>query len=365
MKVAMIGHKQMPSRAGGVEIVVESLSEQLVKMGTEVDVYNRKDKNFGRIKEYKGIHIYTVFTINSKSLEAIVATFFATLKAMRRPYDVLHYHAEGPCLMLWLPHLFRRHTVVTIHGLDWKRAKWGNLATKMLLLGERFAAEYADEIIVLSENVKEYFLQKYNREAVYIPNGIQNPVIRKPSVIKDLYGLEKESYILFLARIVPEKGLHYLIEAYNKINTDKKLVIAGDCKYAEEYGEKIEKMCEENKNIVLTGFVEGEALYELFSNAVIYVLPSEIEGMAMSLLEAMSYGRCCLVSNIPENMAVAEGYAESFQVTDVKDLRKKLQELLESPERRSYLGEHAKEYVLKNYNWSQIAKKTLKAYENK
>lgn len=365
MRVAMIGHKQIPSRVGGVEVVVENLSQQLVKKGWQVDAYNRKSKYQKVCKEYKGVHIFEVFTVQKKSLDAIVATFFATLKSLRLDYDVYHYHAEGPCLMLWLPHLFHKRLIVTIHGLDWQRAKWGKLASAMLLMGEKSAVRYADRIIVLSQNVKNYFIETYGRETVFIPNGVSKAVFREPDLIDKNYGLRKNGYILFLARIVPEKGLHYLIEAYNKIDTQIPLVIAGDWQYSVEYGKKIQNMSRENPNIILTGFAEGQMLSELFSNAMLYVLPSEVEGMSMSLLEAMSYGICCLVSDIPENMDIAKGLVEVFQSGNVEDLRNKLEKILQQPEKREKMGKLSQKFVLSHYNWERIADETIEVYEDK
>lgn len=365
MKVAMIGHKQIPSRVGGIEVVIGSLGEELVKKGLDVSAYNRRDKDKVSGREYKGIHIYQVFTIKKNSLDAIVATFFATLKALKGHYDVYHYHAEGPCLMLWLPHLFRKRIVVTIHGLDWQRAKWGKLASHLLLLGEKSAVRYADEIIVLSPNMQKYFERRYRRKTHYIPNGVNLPVYRNPNIIRRKYGLETESYLLFLARIVPEKGLHYLIEAFKKIKTSYKLVIAGDCQYSVEYGKRIQEMCKENDNIILTGFVEGEELFELYSNALVYILPSEIEGMSMSILEAMSYGICCLVSDIPENVEPTGNCAEYFKSTNVRDLKDKLEQLITDDQRRKTLGKKGQEYVSRMYQWSQIADKTIEVYEGR
>ena len=230
----MIGHKRIPSREGGVEVVVEELSTRLVKKGYQVDVYNRKGKNVQdknadkenrKIKNYKGVNIITIPTINKKGIDALIYSFFASIRALFGKYDVLHYHAEGSCAMLWIPHLFRKKIVVTIHGLDWQRAKWGGFATKYIKFGEKLAAKYADEIIVLSRGVQKYFKDTYNRDTKFMPNGVNKPTIRQAKIIKEKYGLEKNSYILFLARIVPEKGLHYLIEAFKKIHTNKKLVI--------------------------------------------------------------------------------------------------------------------------------------------
>lgn len=233
----MIGHKRIPSREGGVEIVVEELATRLVKDNYKVDVYNRKgnnvaDKNIKtkKIKEYKGAKIITIPTINKKGIDALIYSFLATFRALFGKYDCLHYHAEGSSAMLWLPHIFKKRIVVTIHGLDWQRSKWGGFASKYIKFGEKCAVKYADEIIVLSKGVQKYFKETYNRETVFIPNGVEKPVMRNPKIIKEKYGLDKENYILFLARIVPEKGLDYLIDAYKNINSNMKLVIAGRCK---------------------------------------------------------------------------------------------------------------------------------------
>ena len=297
MKIAMIGHKRIPSREGGVEVVVQELSTRLVKNGHRVDAYNRKGKNVQdsnadkdkkNLKEYKGVRIITIPTINKKGIDALIYSFFASMRALFGKYDVLHYHAEGSCAMLWIPHLFKKRIVVTIHGLDWQRSKWGGFATKYIKFGEKLAAKYADEIIVLSKGVQKYFKDTYNRDTNFIPNGVNKPEIREPKIIKEKYGLNKNDYILFLARIVPEKGLHYLIEAYKQINTDKKLVIAGGASHTNDYLEKIKKMASEDSRIIMTGFVQGEELKELYSNCYLYCLPSDIEGMPISLLEVMA-----------------------------------------------------------------------------
>ena len=314
-KIAMIGHKRIPSREGGVEIVVEELSTRLVKDGYQVVVYNRKGKNVqdkkadkgnNKLKKYKGVRIITIPTINKKGIDALLYSIFATIRALFGHYNIIHYHAEGSCAMLWLPHLFKIKTVVTIHGLDWQRSKWGGIATKYIKFGEKIAARYADEIIVLSQNIQKYFKEIYGRETMFIPNGVNKPTIREAKIIKEKYNLKKDNYILFLARIVPEKGLHYLIEAYNNINTDKKLVIAGGASHTNDYLKEIKNIIKENENIIMTGFVQGIELEELYSNCYLYCLPSDVEGMPLSLLEAMSYGCTCLVSDIDENVQVLE-----------------------------------------------------------
>lgn len=369
MKIAMIGHKRIPSREGGVEIVVEELATRLVEMGHQVDVYNRKGNNVAdkkiktkKIKEYKGAKIITIPTINKKGIDALIYSFFASIVASFKKYDCIHYHAEGSCGMLWIPRLFKKRIVVTIHGLDWQRAKWGGLATKYIKFGEKMAVKYADEIIVLSKGVQRYFKDTYNRETKFIPNGVNIPIIREPKIIKDKYGLERNDYILFLARIVPEKGLHYLVDAYNQIETDKKLVIAGGASHTNDYFNEIQEKVKENKNIIMTGFVQGQELEELYSNCYLYCLPSDIEGMPISLLEAMSYGRNCLVSNIEENTQVCGEYAYSFEKGNICDLKVKIVEMIKKD--KMYSSKELQEYICNKYDWNNIVKETIKFYKN-
>ncbi len=370
-KIAMIGHKRIPSREGGVEIVVDEISTRLTKRGYHIEAYNRSgyhvsgkqfDEKRGKI--YNGIRLITIPTFKSSSLNAIVYSFLAAFRSLAGGYGIIHYHAEGPCVTIRIPKLFGFRTVATIHGLDWQRAKWGNFATKVLKYGEKMAVKKADEIIVLSRNVQDYFREQYGRETVYIPNGIEKPVIKEAKEITERFGLKKNEYILFLARLVPEKGAHYLIEAYQQLQTDKKLVIAGGDSHAEEYMQKIYAYARENENIILTDFVQGRVLEELFSNAYIFVLPSDIEGMAICLLEAMSYGNCCLVSNIPENLEVVEDKAVSFQKGSVEDLRDKLQFLLERVDEIEKYKAISSQFICEKYNWEDVVEKTIKVYDS-
>lgn len=370
MRIAMIGHKRIPSREGGVEVVVEELATRLVKKGHQVDVYNRKGKNVQdknadiknpKLKEYKGINIKTILTINKKGIDALIYSFFASIIASFKKYDCIHYHAEGSCGMLWIPHLFRKRIVVTIHGLDWQRAKWGGFGSKYIKFGEKMAVKYADEIIVLSKGVQEYFKNEYNRDTVFIPNGIEKHQYKEHQEIKEKYGLEKDSYILFLARIVPEKGLDYLIDAYKQIDTDKKLVIAGGASHTNDYLQEINKKVAEDKRIIMTGFVQGEVLEELFSNCYLYCLPSDVEGMPISLLEAMSYGKNCLVSDIEENKEVVENMAITFKKSNVEDLKIQLEACLTEKNNRKN-SEDIANFVIKKYNWDEVVDKTAELY---
>ncbi|EDT76664.1 glycosyltransferase family 4 protein [Clostridium butyricum] len=372
MKIAMIGHKRIPSREGGVEIVVEELSKRLVKKGHSVTAYNRKGhhisgKEFDCINNedsdnFEGIKVVTVPTIEYKGLAAVTSSFFATIKAIFYKYDCIHYHAEGPCVMLIISHLFGIRTVATIHGLDWARSKWGGFATCYLKLGEKIAAKYADEIIVLSDNIKKYFENTYNRKTVYIPNGINKAKIKECNLIKQKWGLKKDSYILFVGRIVPEKGVQYLIDAFKQVDTDKQLVIAGGASDTSEFMKKTIETAKDDKRIIFTGFVQGEILEELYSNAYLYTLPSDLEGMPISLLEAMSYGNCCLVSDIPECLEVVQNKAAVFKKSSVEDLEKKLQILCCDFLLVNKYKNSASNFICSRYNWDSVINDTLQLY---
>ena len=363
MKIAMIGQKGIPSRAGGVEIHVEELAAGLVSLGVEVDVYCRRYYCKNRVKEHRGIRLFYIPTIPTKHLDAIIYTFLSTVIALFRGYDIFHYHACGPSSLCWIPKLFGKKVVCTTHGLDWKRAKWGTLGQDYLRFGEKVIGRFADHAIVLNNPMKEYFRNTYHRETDVIPNGVDIPKLRESDIIKKKWGLEKNQYILFLGRLVPEKGIHYLIEAYQGITTEKKLVIAGGSSHSNDYVEQLAAMSFDNDNILFTGFVQGQVLEELYSNAFLYVLPSDVEGLPISLLEAMSYQRCCLISDIKENTTTCGNHAFVFQQGNIQDLREKLEEILKMPLNEiEKMGAKAQNHVFQTYQWMTVAKSTLEVY---
>lgn len=364
MKIAMIGHKKVPSRVGGIEIVVEQLAVRMVQDGHEVDLYNRWEpflRNGEEMpKTYKGMRIFKIPTSAKSSLNAFIYSAIATVRALFGGYDVIHFHAEGPCAMLWIPKIFGIPTVATIHGLDWQRSKWGGFATKYLLFGEKIAAKHADEVIVLSQEMKKYFRNKYQCTSNYICNGVNIPEYKKVDVITEKFGLHSGEYILYLGRLVPEKGIHYLLKAFRKMKTDKRLVIAGRID-ASAYAQRLCEEAKKDSRVIMTDFVCGQELEELFSNCCLYVLPSDVEGMAISLLEALSYGCRCLVSDISENREAAGECAEYFPKGDYKALRSKLEELLAE---KSILNKEKQiTFVKEHYSWDKVVKETLQLYQ--
>ena len=373
LSIAMFGQKRIPSREGGVEIVVEELCTRMVAQGHNVTCYNRgghhvsgSEYDSKRLKEYKGIKLKTVPTIEKKGLAAVSSSFFAALCCAFGKYDVVHIHAEGPAFFCWLPKLFHKRVIVTVHGIDWQREKWkSGFGSKFIHKGEKNAVKYADEIIVLSKGVQDYFEKIYGRKTVFIPNGVSNHIERKPQIIKNKFGLDKDEYILFLGRLVPEKGIKYLIEAFKQVDTEKKLVIAGGSSDTSEFENEMKEIAKEDKRILFTGFVQGQELEELYSNAYVYVLPSDLEGMPLSLLEAMSYGNCCLISDIPECAEVVEDKALIFKKADVKDLQSKLQDACDHSEKVDAHKKQAANFICKKYNWDEVVKETMKLYRRK
>lgn len=370
MRIAMLGHKRIPSREGGVEIVVSELSSRMAALGHSVTAYNRSGKHVSgneyttvQGREYKGVRLKRVFTIDKKGLAAMTSSFFAALCAAFGKYDVVHFHAEGPCAMLPIVKLSGKRVIATIHGLDWQRAKWGGFAARYLKLGEKIAAKYADEVIVLSKNVQQYFKVTYNRKTMFIPNGIERPQKRDAVQINEKWGIEKHGYILFLGRIVPEKGILYLIDAFKNVNTQKKLVIAGGASNTDEFMAQVKERAAGDARIIFTGFVQGEILEELFSNAYVYTLPSDLEGMPISLLEAMSFGNCCIVSDIPECSEVVEDKAVMFRKGDINDLAGKLQRLCDNPTEVEEYRRNAADYICGKYSWDDVTAQTIELYK--
>ena len=370
LRVAMLGHKRIPSFEGGVEVVVEALSAGLAERGHSVTCYNRAGSHVSGAEHalpagsvYRGIRLVTVPTLERKGYAAVISSFFAAMRAAFGRYDVVHIHAEGPAFFSWLPKLLGKRVVVTVHGLDWQREKWnGGFASKFIHLGEKSAVCFADEIIVLSENVRQYFRDTYGRDTRFIPNGVTAPKLESPRLIEEKWGLRKDDYILYLGRIVPEKGETYLIEAFKQVKTDKKLVIAGGSSDTERYMQELKVLAAEDERILFTGFVQGQLKDELYSNAYVYTLPSDLEGMPLSLLEAMSYGNCCLVSDIPECAEVVEDKAVRFRKSDVEALRDRLQTLCDQPDIVAGYREHAAGFILNKYGWDDVVEKTLALY---
>lgn len=367
MKIAFIGQKGIPANSGGVDRHVESLAFFLSKKREDIKLisYNRKGYIDKDIKTWEGVEIVSLPFIDTKNLAAITHGFLSTISAMFKKVDVVHFHGIGPSLLAFIPHVFtpKIKIVSTLHSFDYGNDKWGGFARFMLRTGEKMMCKYADEVIVLTDLMRDYLWQRYNRESFVIPNGayITKNNISEQSKLEVLneFGLEEGKYIISVSRLIKLKGIQYLIEAYNSINEkDIKLVIVGDGEYQEE----LKKLASTNPNIIFTGNQKDERLASLYSSAKLFVQSSEMEGLSISLLEAMAHGLEILISDISANREAAKDTALYFKSKDVKDLEEKLKIALEDEEMMSGLAKQAKERAKTVYNWENISNDILEVY---
>jgi glycosyltransferase involved in cell wall biosynthesis len=358
VKIAMLGQKGIPATYGGIERHVEELCVRLVERGHDVSVYCRP--HYTKMQGYyRGIRLISIPSIRTKHLDTATHCAFSLPHILMQDYDIVHFHALGPSLFSNMPRLRGMKTVVTVHGLDWQREKWGFFATQVLKRCETTSVSYPDRTIVVSRALREHFKQAHGAHVTYIPNGTVVPNVRKAEKIREL-GLDPGNYILFVGRLVPEKGAHYLLDAYAKMNTDLELVVAGGTSFSNDYVASLHS--KGGDRVRFLGYVYSEMLDELYSNARVFVLPSDIEGLPIALLEAMSFGNCCLTSDIAENLEVVGDCGVTFRQGDVDDLADKLTGLLENPEKCSSIGDRARRHVLETYDWDGVTLHTEAVY---
>lgn len=354
----------MPAKSGGVESHVENLAINLANAGHDVYVYTRPNYTNKKLKKYQGVNLISLPTIGSKHLDAISHTFLACFDVARRDADIIHFHSIGPSSLIWLAKLLNPGTPVlsTFHTKDYEHQKWGILAKAYLKFGEMMSCVFADKTIAVSHSLANYAKEAYSSDAVYIPNGVE---IKKPLVAKEIsqWGLKKDNYIVAVSRLVRHKGIHHLIKAYQKLNTTKKLVIVGGGAFTDDYVNELKIMAIDNKNIIFTGAQSGRVLTELFSNAYLFIQPSESEGLSIALLEAMSYKKAVLVSDIDENREAIGDMGFTFKSGSVESLKKKLEFLLAHPKLVHAESEKGYARVKEFYNWKNITRNILKAYK--
>ncbi|MGA2488614.1 MAG: glycosyltransferase family 4 protein [Anaerolineales bacterium] len=349
MKIAMFGIKGMPVPAGA-ENVAEQIGSRLVARGHVVTVYVRPHYTWFTSKAYKGMRLVHLPSIPTKNFDAITHGFLSSLAVLASDADIAHIHSTGNSIFAFLPRLRGIKTVVQSHGLDWQRSKWGRLAKLYLHLTDYSTVHFPNAVTAVSRKLTNYYQNLTRRKVIYIPNGIASIERRSPDLIHS-YGLKGNDFIFFAARLVPEKGAHYLIEAYKRIKTNKKLVIAGDGTFNDPYAAKLKSHA--NEQIIFPGFVHGSLLQEFLSNAYLYVLPSEIEGLSTGLLEAMNYGNCVLVSNIEENMEAIGDSGFTFNRGDVDDLESTLKRLINESELVIDYRNRASMYVRSCFDWKE------------
>ncbi|MDE6000110.1 MAG: glycosyltransferase family 4 protein [Bacteroidaceae bacterium] len=342
---------------GGVETHCEELFPRIVRKGANVMVVRRASYVHDGLKEWNGVRLVDIATPRKKSFEAIVHTFRAINKAKKLGADVLHVHAIGPAMLVPYARLLGMKVVFTHHGPDYDRDKWGTSAKIILKLGERMGCVFANDVIVISDVIRNLVAKKYGRtERVHlIYNGVPSPEkCDYPDYFKEL-GIEEGKYILAMCRFVPEKNLHHLIEAFGRIDTKGcKLVLVGDTDFEDEYSRKLKAQARE-KGVVLTGFIKGKKLHALLTHCRCFCLPSSHEGLPIALLEAMSYGVPVIVSDIPANLEVGLEKSCYFPVGNVGALSEKLQQKIDG-------GVHRQSYDMRKYDWDAISDQVLLVY---
>lgn len=369
MKIAMIGQKGIPATWGGVEKHVEQLTEHLAGFGHEMIVYNRShyvvpEAVEAFTKAHPNVRLVNRPSLKSKHFDAISHTFFATIHAMKEHVDVYHFHSVGPSLLSWMPRMFRPHArvITTFHSPDRLHQKWGFIARMVLTVGEWTAMRFAHRTITVSHDLEQYAQERYGKTPVYIPNGVPMPQHIRPSMMTAQFGLNGDDYLLVVTRLIPHKGVHHLIRAFKQLRTTKKLVIVGDSAYTDEYVKQLHEEAATDNRIIFTGFQTGRMLQELYANCNFYVHPSESEGLSISLLEAASYGKCILSSDIPSNAEVVDGYGYLFKNADVDDLRAQIERLLKDSHAVLQSGKLLATRIQDEYNWDHIAARTDQLY---
>jgi glycosyltransferase involved in cell wall biosynthesis len=346
------------SQYSGIESYYEQAGHELARLGHEVTVYCRSYFT-PPMSTHNGMRVRRLPTIRSKHLETFVHTLLSTAHAMTSDYDVIHYHCLGPALFSFLPRLAGKKTVVTVQGLDWQRGKWGRVAARVLRWGEAAAVSSPDATMVVSRTLQRYYRQQYNRDTIYVPNGARLAPRRLPRQLIE-WGLVPDNYVLFLGRFSPEKNCHLLINAFEAQHTNMKLILAGGSSHSDAYAESLRR--HESDRIRFLPWVSGNDLDELLSNAALFVLPSDIEGLSLALLDAMAAGVCVLTSDIPENNEVVENAGFTFRKGDQGDLERMLDLLLHDPELRRQSATRERERIQGQYLWPGIARSIEKTY---
>ncbi|MGA8274416.1 MAG: glycosyltransferase family 4 protein [Candidatus Sulfotelmatobacter sp.] len=358
LRIAFIGGRGLISKYSGIETYYEEVGTRLAAMGHEVTAYCRSGFT-PPVREYKGIRVVRLPTIRSKHLETLLHTLLSTLDVLVRPCDVVHYHALGPALFSFIPRLAGKKTVVTVQGLDWQRKKWGRIASAVLRVGERAAARLPNRTIVVSRTLQQHYWEKYGSKTFYVPNGGSLRELRVPDKIFNC-GLETGNYILYLGRFSPEKRCHLLVEAYERLETDAKLVLAGASSYCDDYERELRSHASER--IKILDWVAGVDLDELLTNAMLFVLPSVLEGLSLALLDAMGAGVCVLTSDVPENREAVEDAGFTFPRGDVAGLADRMQFLIANPVVREAAGAAARRRIRDHYQWSSVAAEVERVY---
>lgn len=369
MNIAIIGLKGIPARAGGVERHVEEVAVRMAGQGHAVTVYVRNNYTDKNLQAYRGVRLVHLPSIGTKHLDAISHTLFAALHALFQRYDIVHFHSIGPATLCWIIRLFNRRSrlVATFHSRDYFHRKWGLWARLFLRLGEYLICTVPHATVVLTRGQQQYVRDTYGRDTEVIPNGY---AIQPESGTGELvaWGLTPKGYILSVCRLIPHKGIHYLLDAFmqledaGKVPVGVQLVIVGSGFHTEDYERHLHDMARGRAGIIFTGTQSGAALAQLYSHARAFVQPSDSEGLSIALLEAMGCGTAPLVSSIPENTEPLQGLGFTFEAGNVEDLKHRLAEILCSDEETAAMGRKVQELAEREYNWDGIVGRYLRLY---
>ncbi len=360
MRIAMIGQKGLPATHGGVEHHVQQLGSRLAERGHEVVVYTRPSYSDPSMTEHLGMHLKSVPSIATKHLDAITHSFLCSVESRRLPFDIVHYHAIGPCLTAPFALKRNRRIVATIHGQDWRRAKWNAIATFALRTSEQMALRVPDATISVSKSLADFYAERGADNVHYIPNGVIVPEEDDPAFLASL-GVTADEYVLYVGRLVPEKGAHYLIEAWKRLGTARKLVVVGDSSFTDDY---VQSLNAGDGNVVFTGYLYGAQLATVFRHAGLFVLPSDVEGLPIVLLESLGLGTPVLASDIAPNREVLGENGDFFRAGDVDHLTARLTELLPRMQELKAKASAIRHRVISEYDWDRTTDTTERLYQS-
>lgn len=369
MKIAVVGVKGLPAKQGGIENYCAEVYPRMVAQGHSVDLFARAsytDSAWLDSYDFEGVKVRSLPSLPLRGIDAFISSALGAIASSTTKYDIVHFHALGPSLFSWLPKLASSaKVVVTCQGLDWQRAKWGNTSSSLILMGEKAAVRHADEIIVVSKNLQSYFFETYGRQTVYIPNA---PASYAESDRNFSYGrsldLNQGKYILFLGRLVPEKRPDLLIEAFQALKpAGWKLVLAGGVSDTNLFTSKLSDLAEGNPDIIFAGEIRGTCLAEIVRGAGLFMLPSDLEGLPLSMLEAMSQGIPVLASDIPPHQQlINDQRGVLFQAGDINSCIQSLEWAIAHPQEMAVMAKKAQQHVEQYYNWDHITAENLRIY---
>lgn len=369
MKIAVIGAKGLPPKQGGIEHYCAEVYPRIVEQGHSVDLYARSsytDCSWQDRYDYQGVQVISLPGLPLKGVDAFATSAIGAIAASATKYDIIHFHALGPSLFTCLPRLVNTaKIVVTCQGLDWQRAKWGSFSTRVIQLGEKAAVRFAHGMVVVSDALQTYFRQTYGRNTVYIPNA---PAGYGKSDANFGYGtqlgLEQERYVLFLGRLVPEKRPDLLVEAFSALNAPGwKLVLAGGVSDTKSFTSELLEKVANNPNIIFAGELRGQRLWEIVRGAGLFVLPSDVEGLPLAMLEAMQEGIPVVASDIPPHkQLISGGRGKLFEAGNLNSCISTLDWAIHHPQELRVMAVNAQRHIQLNYSWDHITSETLKLY---